>query len=220
VHASSHCIGGYDEHRRSLRPSSRRGAAGGRDSVKAVVINRVRDYAQLEREFITTDISIRELCRRHGISAHSAVVVQAQKNDWTAKREAHQARASESFIEKHADRMADRQAEISDKALDAIDEAIDKFRADLKATKLVRQPDGSITEVPVMRLMPKDLAVLIDRFEVLFGRPSVISQHQGLTVSTEVSADALREFIEATRGMGGPSRMDVSPLPRTRRLDD
>ena len=28
------------------------------------------------------------------------------------------------------------------------------------------------------------------------------------------------EFIETTRGLGGPSRMDVSPLPRTRRLDD
>ena len=69
-------------------------------------------------------------------------------------------------------------------------------------------------------MTPKDLAILIDRFQVLFERPSVISQHQGLTVSTEVSADALHEFIEATRGMGGPSRMDVSPLPRTSRLDD
>ena len=39
----------------------------------------------------------------------------------------------------------------------------------------------------------KDLALLIDRFEVLFGRPAVISQHQGPTVSTELPADALRE---------------------------
>ena len=76
------------------------------------------------------------------------------------------------------------------------------------------------TEEPVMRLMPKDVTVLIDRLQVLFDRPSTISQHQGLTVSTELSADGLRDFIEATRGMGGPSRMDVSPLPRTRRLDD
>lgn len=69
-------------------------------------------------------------------------------------------------------------------------------------------------------MKPKDFAVLIDRFEVLFGQPFVISQHQGLTVNTELSADALRNFLEATRGMAGPPRAEVSPLPRTRRLDD
>ena len=66
-------------------------------------------------------------------------------------------------------------------------------------------------------MTPKDLAILIDRFQVLFERPSVISQHQGLSVGTVPSADALREFIEATRGRAGPP---PSPLPRTRRLDD
>ena len=94
-----------------------------------------------------------------------------------------------------------------------------KFRDDLRATqkKLV---DGEWVEEPVMRLRPKDLALLIDRFQVLFERPSVISQHQSLTASTELSADALSEFIEATRGRAVPSPMEMSPLPRTYRLDD
>jgi hypothetical protein len=179
-----------------------------------------RDYRSLEREYITSQISIRELCRRHGISSHSSVVVQSQKHGWAEKREQYQAKESESFIERHATRTADRQAEIRDMALEAIEEAIDKFREDMRATKLVRQPDGSVIEEPVMRLMPKDVALLIDRLQVLFDRPSSISQQQGLTVTSEVTPDALREFIEATRGIGGPSRMDVSPLPRTRRLDD
>ena len=39
--------------------------------------------------------------------------------------------------------------------------------------------DGEWIEVPVMRLTPKDLAVLIDRFQVLFERPSVSSQAHG-----------------------------------------
>ena len=69
-------------------------------------------------------------------------------------------------------------------------------------------------------MTPRDLCRLIDRFEVLFGRPSVISQHQGLTVTSELSVDALSEFLERTRGLGGPARMEESPLPRTRRLDD
>ena len=77
--------------------------------------------------------------------------------------------------------------------------------ADLKATKSVRQPDGSIVEMPAWYMKPKDMAILIDRLMVLFDRPSVISQHQGLSVTSELSAESLREFIEATRGKAGPS---------------
>jgi hypothetical protein len=181
-------------------------------------MNKRHPYRDMEREYITTDISIRALCRRHDITAHSLVTVQAKKGKWAEKREAYRAKETESFIEKHADRMADRQAELADRALDAIDEAITKFREDMKATekKLV---NGAWIEEPVMRLTPKDLAVLIDRFQVLFERPSVISQHQGLAVSAELPADALSEFIERTRGLAGPPRME-SPLPRRpRRLD-
>jgi hypothetical protein len=71
-----------------------------------------------------------------------------------------------------------------------------------------------------MRLKPNDVAILIDRLMVLFGRPSIISQHQGLSVTSELSVESLHEFIEATRGRAGPSSMEVSPLPRRRRLDD
>ena len=183
-------------------------------------MNERHPHRDMEREFVTTDISIRELCRRHGISSHSVVVDQAKKHDWAAKREPTRARESESFMEKHADRMADLQAEIHDKILDTIDEAVTKFRDDLRATKSARQPDGSVREEPAWYMKVSDLRLLIDYVEVSFGRPSVISQHQGPTVTLEPSVDALREFIEATRGRAGPSPMEESPLPRTRRLDD
>ena len=200
-----------------LGRSSRHG--GSRDSRKAVAVNKRHDFARLEREFITSDISIRGLCRKHNISAHSLVVVQAQKGDWAAKREQYRAKASESFNETYAVRMADRQAAINDKFLDGIDEAITKFREDMKATKPVRQPDGNIVEQPAWYMKPKDLAILIDRLQILFERPSVITQHQGLSATSELSADALNEFLERTRGMGGPPRTEESPLPR-RRQDD
>ena len=81
-------------------------------------MNKVRDYRALEREFITSQISLRELCRKHGISAHSLVVVQARQGKWQEKREAHRTRESESFITKHVDRMAAREAEVRVHALD------------------------------------------------------------------------------------------------------
>ena len=133
-------------------------------------------------------------------------------------REQCQAKESESFTSRYAARQADRLAEIHDKAIDVIEEALDKFCDDMAATETKRN-DGEWVEVPAMRLKPKDVAILLDRLMVLFERPSVISRHQGLSATSELSADALREFIEATRGRAGPSPMEESPLPRTRRLD-
>jgi transposase-like protein len=180
-------------------------------------MNKVHRYRDLEREYVTSQISIRELCRRHGISAHSLVTVQARKGRWAEKREAYQAKASDAYIERYAARQADREAEVRDKALDAIDEAITKFRVDLKATerKLV---DGEWVEVPVMRLTPRDLAALIDRLQVLFDRPSRINEGRELSISSQLPIDALNQLVELTRGRGAPP---ASPLPKApRRLDD
>ena len=177
--------------------------------------NRVRDYRALEREYITGTMSLRGLCRAHGVAAHSAVVVQARREGWREKREAYRSRASSKYIELRADRAALREAEVRDHAIEAIDEAITKFRADLQATerKLI---DGEWVEVPVMRISSRDIVLLIDRFNVLFGRPGTITE--GRTLSATVTAetlpvDLLQKIIEATRGLETRAP-EASPLPR------
>jgi hypothetical protein len=189
--------------------------------LQAVTTNKVRDYRALEREFITSQVSLRELCRRHGINAHSLVVVQAKQGRWAEKREAYRSRESESFITRHADRMAAREAEVRIHAIEAIDEAITKFRSDMRATKSVRRPDGTIAEESWMLVTPKDIALLIDRFQVLFDRPSIISKHQGVNVTSQaIPIEALQAIIDATRGLAEPVPQE-SPIPRSpRHLDD
>ena len=183
------------------------------DTARKSAMNK-RDYHALEREYITTRISIRELCRRHGIGAHSAVVTQARKGDWEKKREAYQSRASDSFITHHADRMAAREAELHDEALEAIAEAIAKFRADMRATEM-KLVNGEWVELPVMRLMPKDIAILIDRLMVLSDRPSTISEIVA-PASEAIPVDVLQRFVELTRGMVEPASQ-ASPIPRSPR---
>ena len=183
---------------------------------KAATTNRVRDYRALEREYITGQMSLRGLCRAHGVAAHSAVVVQARREGWTEKRRAYRDRASSKYIELRADRAATREAEVRDNAIEAIDEAITRFRADLQATekKLI---DGEWVEVPVMRITPRDLALVIDRLSVVFGRPSAISKGRGFAASTTgeaVPVDALKGIVELTRGLVDPPRSEASPLPR------
>lgn len=146
-------------------------------------------------------------------------MVQAKQGKWAEKREAYRARESESFITHHADRMAAREAEVRVHAIDAIDEAITKFRADMKRTerKLI---GGEWVEAPVMTITPRDIALLIDRLQVIFARPSAIREERSLSVTSEVPAETLREFIEATRGLAEPVHPE-SPIPRSpRRLID
>ena len=164
-------------------------------------------------------MSLRELCRRHGVTAHSAVMVQARREGWAEKRRAYRARASATYIQHHADRAAAREAEVRDHAIEAIDEAITKFRADLRATekKLI---DGEWVEVPVLRILPRDLALLIDRLQVLFGRPAMISEGRGFaaTITSEpLPVDVLKRIIETTRGLAGTPAPEASPLPRLQR---
>ena len=166
-------------------------------------MNKSHDYRALEHEFVTSDISIRELCRRHGISAHSLVTVQAKKRKWAEKREQYRAKTSDADIERHAARHADRLAEIEDKAIDVIDQALDRFRSDMRATEKKRI-DGEWVEVPVMRLMPKDIAILLDCLQVLFERPSRIHEGRDLSVRSELPLDALNRIVELTRGRAVP----------------
>ena len=179
-------------------------------------MNKSHDYRAMEREYVTSQISLRELCRKHGISAHSLVTVQAKKRKWREKREQYQAKESDAFMSRHAARMANRQAVIEDKFLDGIDEALDKFSSDMRATEKKRI-DGAWVEVPVMRLMPKDVAILLDRLQMLFDKPARFGEGHDLSVRSELPIDALNQIVELTRGRAGPP---TSPLPRTRRLDD
>ncbi len=172
-------------------------------------MNKVHRYRDLEREYVTSQVSIRELCRRHGISAHSLVTVQARKGKWAEKREQYQAKASDAYLERYAARHADREAEVR-----AIDEAITRFRDDLKETekKLV---GGEWIEVPVMRLTPRDLAVLIDRLNPLFARPNSIREERRLNLNVAaLPAETLRRVVEMTRGLTESQTAQESPLPR------
>lgn len=184
--------------------------------------NRRHDYDLLEREYVSGEMGLRELARNHGIS-HSLVMDQSQKRKWAEKREQFRQRASESAVTFMADREGFRrmrEMEVRDHAVEMIDDAIAKLRVDMKATELKLVNDEWV-EVPVYRLRPQDIVILIDRMNVLFGRPSQITEDRslGLTLDTgRLGPEALREFIDATRGLGsvdgGAGR---SPIPRTDR---
>ena len=55
--------------------------------------------------------------------------------------------------------------------------------------------------MPVLRITPRDVALLIDRPQVLFGRPAMISEGRGFAatiIAEALPVDLLRGIIEAT----------------------
>lgn len=163
--------------------------------------NRIYDYAALEKEFVTSyeDVSIREICRRHGIDEPSSVHAQARKQDaegltWYDKRDRYKQREHQALIDQVADKraaIAAREVSVFGKAVDAIELAIDTLIADMQDGKVV--------------VKPADLALLIDRMNVLFNRPSQITEGRnlGLSVTTDATPEQFRRILDLTAGVAG-----------------
>ena len=109
---------------------------------------------------------------------------------------------------------ADREAEVRDHAIDAIGEAITWFKANLDGTtnELI---DGAWVEVPAIAITPRDLAMLVDRLQLLCGRQAQISEGRTFAASATSEAipvDALAKIVELTR-RPATSPASTSALP-------
>ncbi len=166
-------------------------------------MNKTHDYLTLEREFITGDMSIRELVRRHGFRNASVVHVQAKAQDWYGKRGAYRRQAQAKTMARLADsaaRRAERELEVRDHALETIDAAFGAMEAQLQQTRRV-QRDGEMVEEPLVRVTPKDFAILLDCVQKL-ERPAQIVEQRSLEVSvqsTEINVQQLARLAEFTR---------------------
>lgn len=186
-------------------------------------MNKRHDYVALEREYVRGNMGLRELARNHGI-AHSLITIQSKNLEWARKREEFRQEASEKAVGYMADAEGMRRAKeamVRDNAIDAIDEAITAMRTQMKSTHKVLRA-GEWVDEPMVVIKPADIALLIDRLQVLFGRPSNITEERNLGLSLSASgvgADVLRGIVEATRGLGS-SGVERSPIPRLDRAGE
>jgi transposase-like protein len=173
----------------------------------------------MERTYVSSDLSLREIARQFDVHNHSLVSIQSKKREWTRKRAEFKARATEkaeSLMATSEGRKMAREAEVRDHAIDAIDEAIMKMREDMRGTRKVFRAGEWINE-PLIVIKPQDVALLIDRLQILFGKPNNITEERNLgvnlTATGSLGPDVLRGIVEATRGLV-PGDTGESPLPR------
>ncbi len=137
--------------------------------------------------------------------------MQAKRLGWYDKRDALRQRAGAKTIERLADaeaRRAERVFEVEDHALEVIDEALTKMSEDMRATHLV-QHGHQWFEEPAFVMGPKEIALLLDRLQMFLNAPSRIVEQRsvGLTVTSDLSMDLLKQFAALTREHGGSSRV-------------
>ena len=181
--------------------------------------NNKYDYDAIERAYVSGDMGLREVARQFGVTNHSLISIQSKKREWARKRAEFQGQANEkatSLMASAEGRKLAREEQVRDHAIDAIDEAIMKMREDMKGTRKVFRANEWIEE-PLVVIRPADVAMLIDRLQILFGKPNNITEERSLGVSLSASGpigvDILRGIVEATRGLV-PGDAGESPLPR------
>ena len=110
-----------------------------------------------------------------------------------------------------------REMRVRDNAIELIDESITSMREQLKMTRSAMR-NGESVEEPLIIMKPETVALLIDRLNVLFGRPSTISEERSLGVNLSAGGtlgpDILRGIVEATRGIVDTGDAARSPIPR------
>lgn len=182
-------------------------------------MNKKYDWDAIERQYVSGTMGLRELARINGIENHSLVMAQSRRRGWAKKRAEFEDRADSRTVVLMADREAARRARevaVRDNAIDAIDEAITTLRSQMKKTRTVFR-NGEYVQEPLVIMRPQDLALLIDRLNVLFGRPSNITEERSLGISLAARGagpDLLRGIVEATRGVSDAGSSASSPIPR------
>jgi hypothetical protein len=166
------------------------------------------DYDALEREYITSSISIRKLAEKHGMKSWSAVADQARKQDsagktWTDKRDEFRRGVTEKRMEKDVKSFVSKADELDFEMIQAARAII------FKGLELIR--DGVV--IP----QPRDMLMAIDKLQLLTGRATERTEATVYGNSTVLGAtidtDFLHRIEELTRGAEdlrpGPSRLRI-----------
>lgn len=163
------------------------------------------DYDKLEREYLASDLTIRALCKKHGIKSYSTVAKYAREHGWYERRDQVISRKNDRTIEKVAERLSDAEADEIEQfrieSLTVVRASLYKFAEDLK------NPD--------FRIRADDLVKLIQLGLLITGQPTSRTEERRLDVVATfdgLPVDVLRGLAEATRprpALGEPANADT-----------
>lgn len=173
-------------------------------------------------------MSLRALAMENG-TAVSSLIAQSKKEGWQEDRKGFRTGVTVKSLQAMIDGQAGELVSARGEAIDALRKGLARFVSDLAEVKPVRRaaeitPDGEVTKwelafEPVVRVTPRDLAILIDKVNILSGQPAMISRtetesHVDLGIES-LPAEVLAGLAELGRTRSPDARtVGGSPLPR------
>ena len=113
------------------------------------------DPKKVELEFVTSDLSIRELARRNSVS-YSSMAKHARDNDWNGKRVAYKASLSRQTYEKMAAEIADQEGIIREETLIVMRASLRRYAEQLAAGEVNITTKDAVEVVKAIRDMIRE----------------------------------------------------------------
>lgn len=179
------------------------------------------DYPALRQSYVTSEVSIRELARNFDIeSAFSTIAQRARKEHWDEDRAAYRAIEQNKVYEAIATQRARKLAEIEKDTLEVIHAAVLQAGVSLSDREVIGE-NGQPYTIPAIQVSIGDLTKLIDKIQLLAGRPTEHTREDHLGVGFAFTGDAaslpaevLRELAALARSQGaGSGSVGHSSLP-------
>lgn len=147
------------------------------------------DPQLVEHEYVTSDISLRALAQKHGVS-FSSLAAYARSQDWTGKKVAYQAALSRRTYEVMAADQANIKGSVMDDSMKVLRATLSVYAEQLAARKVA--------------IAPKDAVEAIRTLAVLLGQEEGGKETNGPVIvngtSRTINADLLRGIAAAARG--------------------
>jgi len=116
---------------------------------------RLWDPKKVELEFVTSDLSIRELARRNNVS-YSSMAKHARDNDWNGKRTAYKASLSRQTYERMAAEIADQEGIIREESLIVLRASLRRYAEQLAAGEVTITTKDAVEVVKAIRDMMRE----------------------------------------------------------------
>lgn len=143
------------------------------------------DWESIEHDYVTTELSLRELGRRHGVG-WSSIGTRAKREKWTEKRQAYRDRLNRRSYERTIDKLAEDQSDIRHESVLVMRATLRRYAEQLRT--------GQVT------VTTKDAVQAVQTLLLLMGEPTARSEAKVIEFSTGgIDPEDLRRLVELAR---------------------
>ena len=164
------------------------------------------DYDALRQEYVSSEISIRELCRKHGIKSWSTVNKRKNDERWDDPREQFKTKLAEGEVGSLVAQRLKTIADIHEELLIAIRHGVRNYVASVSG------------QDPAQTVTARDLMGLIDKFLLLSGSTPNRTESRSVDAHSftfdGLFKDAPPELLRAVAELAGERGAGVKPVGR------